>query len=266
MRKLAALIILALLVHSDARAQGDLVKVRIKAVLVSKDLNQKPVPHLNLQFIDGSPDGERIAVKTNLDGLAEITLKPGMYHLLCSGIEFEGHRYVWDIEISVSVESQTVELSNDNATVTETAPAAPSRKVDELTTLFQRLENSVVTVWSEIGSGTGFIVEKNGLILTNQHVIGPSELISVQFDDQRKVAAKLLAFDAERDVAVLWVNISAFPAAIIAPIAQPEAGHDTLVVGERVFTIGSPPEAEENSYKWYSKQNRRACNYFGRKH
>src|SRR4029077_16259684 len=199
MRKFIALTILALLVHSDARAQGDQVKVHIKAVLVSRDLNQKPVPHLNLQFTDGSPSGERLVAKPNLDGVAELSLKPGKYRLVCSdGIEFEGHRYVWDIEISVSGEGQTVELSNDNATLTETAPVAPSRKVDELTTLFQKLENSVVTVWSEIGSGTGFIVEKNGLILTNQHVIGPSEMISVQFDDQRKVAAKLLAFDAER--------------------------------------------------------------------
>lgn len=41
-------------------------------------------------------------------------------------------------------------------------------------------------------------------------------------------------------MAVLWANISAFPEAITAPIAQPEGGHDTLVVGERVFTIGSP--------------------------
>lgn len=179
MHKLVALTILALLVHPDARAQGDQVKVHIKAVLVSRDLNQKPVPHLNLQFADGSPSGERVIAKTNLDGVAELGLKPGKYRLLCSdGVEFEGHRYIWDIEISVSGERQTVELSNDNATLTATAPVAPSRKVDELTTLFQKLENSVVTVWSEIGSGTGFIVEKNGLILTNQHVIGPSEMIS----------------------------------------------------------------------------------------
>ena len=80
--------------------------------------------------------------------------------------------------------------------------------------MFQKYQKSVVTVWSEIGSGTGFIVDSAGLVMTNQHVIGPSELISVQFDAKRKVAAKVLAFDAERDVAVLYADLSAFPGAV----------------------------------------------------
>ena len=77
-------------------------------------------------------------------------------------------------------------------------------------------------------------------MMTNQHVIGPSELVSVQFDAKRKVAAKVLAFDAERDVAVLYADLSAFPGAAVAPIATPRAGRELAVEGERVFTIGSP--------------------------
>ena len=109
-----------------------------------------------------------------------------------------------------------------------------------MTAMFQKYQKSVVTVWSEIGSGTGFIVDSAGLVMTNQHVIGPSELISVQFDAKRKVAAKVLAFDAERDVAVLYADLSAFPGAVAAPIATAQAGREIAVEGERVFTIGSP--------------------------
>jgi hypothetical protein len=148
--------------------------------------------------------------------------------------------YSWDLEIIVNGPNQTIELSNDNAKIAAAASAAPSRKTDELTSLFQKYQNSVVTVWSEIGHGTGFIVDRRGLIVTNQHVIGPSDLISVQIDPKRKVAAKLLSFDPEKDVAVIWADLSAFPDALVAPIARSEAGQATVIEGERVFTIGSP--------------------------
>ena len=180
-------------------------------------------------------------MKTGFDGSAETQLKPGKYRLTTpQGLDFQGHHYVWELELAISGPSYTVELSNDNAKVTDSAPSAPVRKIDELTTLFQKYQNSVFTVWSEIGHGTGFLIDPNGLVLTNQHVIGPSQLISVQFDGKRKVAARLLAFDPEKDVAVVWANMSAFPEAIVAPIATSEAGHEIAVEGERVFTIGSP--------------------------
>ena len=120
------------------------------------------------------------------------------------------------------------------------SPEPPKRIKDDLTKYFSVLQNSVVTVWSEFGHGTGFIVGKEGLILTNQHVIGPSEYIAVQFDAQRKVKAVLLAADAAKDVAVIWANLEAFSDSLAAPIAKPSVTEPSLSEGERVFTIGSP--------------------------
>ena len=122
-------------------------------------------------------------------------------------------------------------------------PAAPkSRRVtDELTTRFRELQTTVVTVFSETGHGTGFIFDPRGLVMTNQHVVDTSERISVQFDEKTKVAAKVLASDPQRDVAVLWVDLSGLPAATAAKIARPSAEEpQTIVEGERVMTIGSP--------------------------
>jgi S1-C subfamily serine protease len=59
------------------------------------------------------------------------------------------------------------------------------RLVDELSTRFQVLKNGVFTVWSEFGHGTGFLISSDGLVLTNQHVIGPSEYIALQFDEKK---------------------------------------------------------------------------------
>lgn len=119
-------------------------------------------------------------------------------------------------------------------------PSTSGRITDELTTSFKRLEKSVVTVWSETGHGTGFIFDDAGLVMTNQHVIGPSEYVAVQFDESQKVFARVLASDPEKDVAVLWINLDAFSQAMPASLAATNSGEPTVIEGERVLTIGSP--------------------------
>jgi S1-C subfamily serine protease len=223
-------------------SQVETSKVRVRVILVDKDLNQKPVPHLTVVLAADSnnPDSSR-EVKTDFGGNAEFQAQPGKYRMTTpQGVDFQGRHYAWETEINVGGESASVDLSNDIARITDPPSIEPARKLDDLTLMFQKYQKSVVTVWSEIGSGTGFIVDSAGLVMTNQHVIGPSELISVQFDAKRKVAAKVLAFDAERDVAVLYADLSSFPGAIVAPIAKPQEGREIAAEGERVFTIGSP--------------------------
>jgi len=245
MRRLVTLSLATLLLMCGAhakRSQTESARLKIRAILVDKDLNQKPVPKLAfvLTPFEG-PVSDSLTGKTGFDGSAELSAAPGKYHLSTpEPIEFQGKKYSWELDVAVVAPESTVELSNDNAKVTGGTLPASGRRVDELTTLFQKYQNAVVTVWSEIGSGTGFCVDKAGLIITNQHVIGPSELISVQFDATRKISATLLAFDPERDVAVLWANLSAFPEMITAPIAKSETGRESVIEGERVFTIGSP--------------------------
>jgi V8-like Glu-specific endopeptidase len=142
------------------------------------------------------------------------------------------------VPVQVKAGENQLELSSDNAKIL--ASDKPSRVTDELSTQYKRLQNAVVTVWSEFGHGTGFIVDQTGLILTNQHVLGPSEYISVQFDSATKIRAVKLLADPEKDVAVIWADVSAFPNAISAPLASASAGDPTVLEGERVFTIGSP--------------------------
>lgn len=120
-----------------------------------------------------------------------------------------------------------------------TPQSEATRVLDPVTAFFEKRQNSVVTVWSEIGQGTGFIIDPKGLILTNQHVIGPSQYVAVQFDPEHKIAARILAADPQQDVAVLWADTRAFGSAEAAPLAPP-VSPPPVVVGEEVFTIGSP--------------------------
>lgn len=121
-----------------------------------------------------------------------------------------------------------------------TGSTSKRRVTDELTIKFKELQMSVVTVWSEFGHGTGFIFDERGLVMTNQHVIGPSEIVSVQFDPKIRVPARILAVDPQKDVAVLWIDIAALPNAIVAKIAKGTETEPAVIEGERVMTIGSP--------------------------
>ena len=224
------------------RSQVAKSSVKVRVILVDKDLNQKPVPHLTI-VLAADPDqpDPRLELKTDFGGIAEFQASPGKYRLTTpQGVDFQGRHFSWEMDLQVSGESVSVDLSNDNARAADPPAVEPAHKVDDLTLMFQKYQKSVVTVWSEIGSGTGFIVDSAGLVMTNQHVIGPSDLISIQFDPKRKVAAKVLAYDAERDVAILYADLSAFPGAAPAPIATSQPGRELAVEGERVFTIGSP--------------------------
>ena len=123
----------------------------------------------------------------------------------------------------------------------ETTGSTSKRRVtDELSIKFKELQMTVVTVWSEFGHGTGFIFDERGLVMTNQHVIGPSEIVSVQFDPRIRVPARILAVDPQKDVAVLWIDLAALPNAIVAKIAKGTEADPAVIEGERVMTIGSP--------------------------
>lgn len=232
-----SLILFAVALH----AQAPEVALKVHAVLVDKDLNQKPVPHLAITLHRTDAPGPAISLKTTLEGRAEISLPPGKYKLTTpEPLEFQGQRYQWELEFTLAAAEVLLELSNDNAKVTPLAAAASAQPSEDLTAQFKLLRNSVVTVQSEFGHGTGFIVDPGGLVITNEHVIGKSEYLAVQFDEKRKVAAALLASDAQKDIAILRVNLSAYPEAVIAPLLKAGSNKAPAAEGERVFTIGNP--------------------------
>ena len=242
MRSLS-LTFLLLVCTCAAQSPTDLVKVHIRVVLVDGELNQKPVPFLLVSLKSGAKSAE---VKTGLDGTAEIKLPPGKYTVVTPRpAELGGQHFSWSVAVKLGGSDQNVELTNDNATSedisTSTAkPASGSAREGDLTGLFKRLKNCVVTVRSETGHGTGFFVDNKGLVLTNEHVVANSEYLAVQFDHEHKIAARLIAADSQKDVALLWVNMAALPNAEPAPLYHASPGKAPVQEGEQVFTIGSP--------------------------
>lgn len=87
------------------------------------------------------------------------------------------------------------------------------------------------------GTGSGFIWDQNGHIVTNLHVIREAQLASVTLADNSSYLASLVGFDPSNDLAVLKVDV---PPGRLTPITVGES-YD-LQVGQKVFAIGSPFE------------------------
>ncbi|MBM3665006.1 MAG: trypsin-like serine protease, partial [Actinobacteria bacterium] len=88
---------------------------------------------------------------------------------------------------------------------------------------------------SDGGLGSGFLIDRDGHILTNAHVVGGSEDISVTFSDGTEEEASILGLDKSTDLAVL--KIGSVPKGV-QPV--PLGSSSGLVVGQEVVAIGNP--------------------------
>ncbi|MER2600419.1 MAG: trypsin-like peptidase domain-containing protein [Caldilineales bacterium] len=90
-------------------------------------------------------------------------------------------------------------------------------------------------VYPEEGSGSGFVWDLNGHIITNYHVIEGADQITVSFDEGQAQEARVTGSDPANDLAVL--QVSAVPAGV-EPL--PLGDSDALVVGQSAIAIGNP--------------------------
>ena len=100
---------------------------------------------------------------------------------------------------------------------------------------------------SSAGQGSGFVVDKDGDIVTNAHVVTSggrlngggtvhaAKQVFVEFGDHNRVPAQIVGFDADADVALIKVDPSGLD---LVPV--PLSDRSTFAVGEPVAAIGSP--------------------------
>lgn len=81
--------------------------------------------------------------------------------------------------------------------------------------------------------GSGFIISKDGYVLTNNHVVEGAEIIRVRLNDRRELEAQLVGADPRSDLALLKVEAADLPTVKLGRSAA-------LKVGEWVLAIGSP--------------------------
>ena len=120
---------------------------------------------------------------------------------------------------------------------------APALSTDPEKSIMQVVEEQgkAVLVITNLGFGdapqavgSGFLVQSNGVVVTNYHVIENAQAVTVKLPNGREFRAKgVLGSDAELDVAVLKLEANGLP-------TIPLGDSDHIKVGQRVIAIGSP--------------------------
>jgi len=116
----------------------------------------------------------------------------------------------------------------DTKNIVERAP-------DSIAALAARVIPAVVSISINSSSGSGFFLDSDGFILTNNHVVKSSTLgkITVELSNGKKYPAKLIGRDASYDLAVLKIDVTSAPTLQLG-------NSDSILVGDTVIAIGSP--------------------------
>ncbi|HWM09441.1 MAG TPA: trypsin-like peptidase domain-containing protein [Solirubrobacteraceae bacterium] len=126
-----------------------------------------------------------------------------------------------------------------NAPATTPVSVAPSGSGngDVARSVYAAASSSVVSIRTGSGSGTGFLVDGDGTIVTNAHVVGDASQVQVRFEDDGELhTAQVLGVDASTDLAAIKVEASAADG--VKPLAL--ADSEKVQVGEEAVAIGYP--------------------------
>jgi putative serine protease PepD len=147
------------------------------------------------------------------------------------------------------------EATDDDGATATAVQTAPTRSVADGTQLsvneiYQRAKDGVVLVSTRTQSspllppgqgggggatGSGFVIDDEGHVLTNQHVVDNAENVTVRFPNGDEVGAKVVGADASSDVAVLELD------SVPSGVTPVELGSsESLEIGDLVVAIGSP--------------------------
>lgn len=134
-------------------------------------------------------------------------------------------------------------------TATPVADASVSFPPQELVAqVYKRVSPSVVNITSRAvqqsffygavpqeGTGSGFVYDKQGRIITNNHVIEGAQKLDVTFSDDTAVSATIVGTDPSTDLAVIQVDL---PAEKLEPVSLGDS--DAIEPGQLAIAIGNP--------------------------
>jgi hypothetical protein len=210
--------------------------LHVTVAVADADQKTTPVPRHALLISDDPATAEPRQIITRLDGTADVTLRAGRYIVESDRpVVFQGKAYRWTQTIEISAGQQTaLALTAGNAEV-ESGGATPE---DDAAFLLPVWNESVVGLWTPTTHASGFAIDANGLVVTNQRVVGAATTVEVQVSPSVKVAANVLVADAAKGVAVLWMDPSA--ARSVRPVALScgQAPPPSIATGQPIVAVG----------------------------
>jgi len=129
-------------------------------------------------------------------------------------------------EIESTQESATPESTNTSGTTSDLT-SAPS-----IASAVEEVLPCVVRVITEYGMGSGVIIDKEGYILTNNHVVAGAENITVSLpDDEEEMPAIVVGQEEIKDVAILMIEADDLPEADLGKAFDLKLGEDVVALG-----------------------------------
>lgn len=179
--------------------------------------------------------------------------------LVGSVIFFNGAKFTAGQVTLPSLTAQGTSKYDQSSGLTDVALPTTSQNATEsspLTQIFKQVENSVVQITSRVPNpnmqiiingnplggqstrlGSGFVYDKQGHIITNNHVIDGAAAADVTFVDGNSYRAKVVGNDPSSDIAVLQITDD-FSQENLSPLAL--SNSSSLQVGQQVIAIGNP--------------------------
>jgi serine protease Do len=88
------------------------------------------------------------------------------------------------------------------------------------------------------GAATGFVIDPDGIIVTNDHVVDNAQSVTVTTSDGKELTARVLGEDASSDLAVLDVEATNLPAVELGDSDQVQVGDDVVAIGNALDLDG----------------------------
>jgi len=117
-------------------------------------------------------------------------------------------------------------------------PVKPSKGQSLAAAIYEKVSPAVVSIRTSVGSGTGFLIDGKGTLVTNAHVVDTAKTVTVQFgSDGKTIKGTVTGTDPSVDLAVVKIPTSAVPSGT-KPLGL--ADSRTVNVGDDVIAIGNP--------------------------
>jgi len=138
-------------------------------------------------------------------------------------------------ELTQTLLNQNEELTNLGSkvgTIDEQFSSLKASVDSDFSSIIENVIPSVVTVRTNVGQGTGFIIDNDGYIVTNAHVLSGGNTVYVITYEQDTIQAQFIGYDSDLDIALLKIP---------GNYNRLKLGNsENIQIGERVIAIGNP--------------------------
>ncbi len=184
-----------------------------------------------VQKTEGSAAGGSTQAAENTDAVQDST------ELLYSGLSEEEVKAIEELINKQTVHTTVTDVTEVVKQVMPSVVSVNNKYIERMTFFGQDFSQEVG------GSGSGIIVGKNDtelLLVTNYHVVESAEELTVQFVDGTQSQAQIKGLDADKDLAVIAVQLTDIEGDTMNQIAIAKLGSsEELTVGEPVIAIGN---------------------------